>query len=162
MVILENISANTQRSKQQKYKLLLNQVRNIVSQEEDLTANLANVASLIHHTMDFDWTGFYMVNDDELVLGPFQGPPAVSRISIGQGVCGDAFAKECITLVDDVEQFPGYVPCSEMDKSEISLPAFHKGEVTLIFNANSQKAKNFDLVDKRYLEELMRVLEEIF
>jgi GAF domain-containing protein len=161
MVILENVKTPSHQSKQQKYQLLLKKVRNIVSQEDDLTANLANVAAAVHHTLGFDWTGFYLVQNDELVLGPFQGPPAVSRIAMGQGVCGTALAREYTIKVDDVEQFPGYVPCCEMDKSEISLPAFHKGEVALIFNVNSHKMKNFDETDKRYLEELMRLLEEI-
>lgn len=161
MVILENVKTSTHQSKQQHYKLLLNQTRNIISQEDDLTANLANVAAILHHSMKFDWTGFYLVQNDELVLGPFQGPPAVSRIPIGKGVCGTALARECTVKVDDVEQFPGYVPCCELDKSEISLPAFHKGDVAIILNINSHKMKNFDETDKRYLEELMRLLEEI-
>lgn len=161
MVILENVTAPTHQTKQQNYKMLLQQVRNLVSQEDDLTANLANVAALVHHMMGFDWTGFYMVQEDELLLGPFQGPPAVTRIPIGKGVCGTALARECTIKVDDVEQFSGYVPCCDMDKSEISLPAFHKGEVALIFNINSHKMKNFDETDRRYLEQLMHLLEEI-
>lgn len=161
MVILENVTTPTNQSKQQRYQFLLQQIRTIVSQEDDLTANLANIAAVVHHTMNFDWTGFYLVQQDELVLGPFQGPPAVSRIAIGNGVCGTALARECTIKVDDVEQFSGYVPCCELDKSEIALPAFHKGEVAVIFNINSHKMKNFEETDKRYLEELMRLLEEI-
>jgi len=161
MVILEDVKTPSHQSKQQRYKQLLTQVRNLISHEDDLTANLANVAAALHFTMDFDWTGFYVVQNDELVLGPFQGPPAVTRISLGKGVCGTALARECTIIVDDLEQFPGYVPCSEMDKSEISLPAFHRGEVAVILNVNSHKMKNFDEMDKRYLEELMRVLEEV-
>jgi L-methionine (R)-S-oxide reductase len=161
MVILENVKTSSHLSKLQKYQSLLKKVRSIISQEDDLTANLANVAAAVHHTMGFDWTGFYLVQNDELVLGPFQGPPAISRIAMGQGVCGASLASECTIIVDDVEQFSGYVPCCEMDKSEISLPAFHKGDVALIFNVNSHKMKNFDETDKRYLEELMRLLEEI-
>jgi len=161
MVILENLMTPTKQSKQHKYQMVLQQIRKIVSHEDDLIANLANVAATVHHGLGFDWTGFYIVQENELVLGPFQGPPAVSRIPIGKGVCGTAFARECTIKVDDVEQFSGYVPCSDLDKSEISLPAFHKGEVALIFNINSHKVKNFDEVDKRYLEELMHLLEEI-
>ncbi|WKN32574.1 GAF domain-containing protein [Porifericola rhodea] len=161
MVILENVTTPTDQTKQQKYKMLFQQIRDIVSKEEDLTANLGNIAAVVHYTMEFDWTGFYKVKNGELVLGPFQGPAAVSRIALGEGVCGTAYAKECTIVVDDVEQFVGYVPCSELDKSEISLPAFHKGEVALIFNINSHKMKNFDDTDRRYLEELMHLLEEI-
>ncbi|MFP4088992.1 MAG: GAF domain-containing protein [Cyclobacteriaceae bacterium] len=161
MVILESITTPTHQSKQQKYQMLLKQIREIIGQEEDLTANLANIASAVHHMMNFDWTGFYLVKNNELVLGPFQGPPAIARIPKGKGVCGTALMKECTIKVDDVEQFLGYVPCCEMDKSEIALPAFHKGEVALIFNINSHKIKNFDDTDKQYLERLMNQLEEI-
>jgi GAF domain-containing protein len=161
MVILENVTTPTHQTKQQKYKMLLQQIRDIVSNEDDLIANFGNIAAVTHHTMGFDWTGFYLVKNGELVLGPFQGPAAVSRIALGEGVCGTALSKECTIIVDDVEQFAGYVPCSELDKSEIALPAFHKGEVALIFNINSHKMKNFDETDKRYLEELMHLLEEI-
>jgi GAF domain-containing protein len=161
MVILDSITTHAHQNKQQKYKMLLNQIREVVGQEDDLTANLANIASLVHHVMDFDWTGFYLVKNDELVLGPFQGPPAVARIAKGEGVCGTVLAQECTIRVDDVEQFSGYVPCSEMDKSEIALPAFHKGEVALVFNVNSHKIKNFDEVDKQCMERLMHLLEEI-
>ena len=163
MVILENSKRPLyqSQSKQQNYRLLLKQTRDIVSQEDDLIANLANIAALVHQTMSFDWTGFYLVKNDELVLGPFQGPPAVARISIGEGVCGTALLRECTIKVDDVEQFSGYVPCSELDKSEIALPAFHKGEVAVILNINSHKMKNFNETDKRCLEELMRLLEEV-
>ncbi len=161
MVILENVIAPTHQTKQQKYKMLLQQIREIVSNEDDFTANFGNIAAVVHHTMNFDWTGFYMVKNEELVLGPFQGPAAISRITSGKGVCGTAFAEECTIIVDDVEQFVGYVPCSPLDKSEISLPAFHKGEVALILNINSHKMKNFDDTDKQYLEQLMHLLEEI-
>lgn len=161
MVILENVTTPSNQTKEQKYKMLLQQIRDIISTEDDLIANFGNIAAVTHHTMGFDWTGFYMYKDGGLVLGPFQGPAAVSRIAPGEGVCGTALSRECTMIVDDVEQFAGYVPCSELDKSEIALPAFHKGEVALIFNINSHKMKNFDDTDKRYLEELMHLLEEI-
>lgn len=148
-------------SKQQKYSALLKQIRNIVYNEEDLTANLGNVAAILHYGMGFSWTGFYQAREDELVLGPFQGPAAVSRIKMGEGVCGEAYTQECILIVDDVEQFAGHVPVTSEDKSEIVVPAYRKGEIALLLNINSNQLRNFTEVDKRNLEQVMHLLEEV-
>lgn len=162
MVMLSNLSVPQDTdSKQQKYALLLRQIRHVVYNEEDMTANLANVAALLHHGMDFSWTGFYHARQGELVLGPFQGPAAVSRIAMDQGVCGTAFNKECTLVVDDVEQFAGHVPVTDQDRSEIVVCAYRKGEVALLLNVNSNRIKNFTEVDKQNLEEVMHLLEEV-
>lgn len=148
-------------SKQQRYTALLKQVRNIVYNEDNLTANLANTAAVLHYGMGFSWTGFYRVENNELVLGPFQGPAAISRIEMGQGVCGEAYTRECTLIVDDVEQFVGHVPVTGEDKSEIVVPAYRKGEIALLLNVNSKHLSNFTEVDKRNLEQVMHLLEEI-
>lgn len=148
-------------SKQQKYNTLLRQIRDVVYNEEDLVANLANVAAILHHGMGFSWTGFYYAREGELVLGPFQGMAAISRIAMEQGVCGMAYTKECTLVVDDVEQFAGHVPVTDEDKSEIVVPAYRKGEIALLLNINSRELRNFTEVDKRNLEQVMHLLEEI-
>lgn len=148
-------------SKQQKYALLIRQIRNVVYNEDDLLANLANVAAILHHGMGFSWTGFYHARDGELVLGPFQGLAAVSRIAMDQGVCGTAFARECTLMVDDVEQFAGHVPVTDEDRSEIVVCAYRKGEVALLLNINSNRINNFSEVDRQNLEEVMHLLEEV-
>ena len=162
MVMLDNfVIPEDVNSKQQKYNILLRQIRNVVYNEEDLIANLANVAALLHHGMGFSWTGFYHARDGELILGPFQGPAAISRITMEQGVCGMAYTRECTLIVDDVEQFIGYVPVTDEDKSEIVVPAYRKGEIALLLNINSRVLKGFTEVDKRNLEQVMHLLEEI-
>lgn len=148
-------------SKQQKYNTLLKQIRDVVYNEEDLIANLANVAAILHHGMGFSWTGFYHARDGELIVGPFQGFAAISRIGKDQGVCGMAYTRECTLIVDDVEQFAGHVPVTDEDKSEIVVPAYHKGEIALLLNVNSKELRGFNEVDKRNLEQVMHLLEEI-
>ena len=162
MVILDSfvVPQNTD-SKQQKYNSLLRQIRDVVYNEEDLVANLANVTAILQYGMKFTWTGFYHTRNEELVLGPFQGPAAISRIAMGQGVCGMAYAKECTIIVDDVEQFAGHVPVTNEDKSEIVVPAYRKGEIALLLNVNSSELRNFTNVDKKNLEQVMHLLEEI-
>ena len=162
MVILDSfVVPQSTDSKQQKYNSLLRQIRDVVYNEEDLVANLANVSAILHYGMRFSWTGFYHARNEELVLGPFQGPAAISRIAMGQGVCGVAYTKECTIIVDDVEQFAGHVPVTDEDKSEIVVPAYRKGEIALLLNVNSNQLRNFTDVDKKNLEQVMHLLEEI-
>lgn len=161
MVMLEKIAVPPSIGKQQRYNLLLTHVQKVIYGEEDLIANLGNVAAILHHGMNFSWTGFYFVKGDELVLGPFQGVAARMHIPKHEGVCGVAFAKECTLVIDDVEQFPGHIPCGEYDRSEIILPAFHKGEVALMLNINSNKFKNFTSTDQKNLQQVMHMIEEI-
>ena len=146
-------------TKEEQYKGLLPQIEALVTGEPDLTANLANIASALKYGMGFFWVGFYLVKDEELVLGPFQGPIACTRIRKGKGVCGASWEKATTILVEDVEQFPGHIACSSDSKSEIVLPAFKNGEVALILDVDSDQLADFDQTDQVYLEKLMKVVE---
>jgi GAF domain-containing protein len=142
------------------YQALLPQVEALISGEQDLVANLANIAAALREAFGFFWVGFYVVQGQELVLGPFQGPIACTRIAYGRGVCGTAWKEQKTQLVPDVEAFPGHIACSSASKSEIVVPAFHKGEVALVLDVDSDQLDDFDAVDQRYLEALMGMLEK--
>ncbi|MEL7145874.1 MAG: GAF domain-containing protein [Bacteroidota bacterium] len=148
-------------SKKEQYENLLPQIKGLVTGEEDLVANLANIASVLRYGMNFFWVGFYIVKGDELVLGPFQGPIACTRIKKGKGVCGTSWAEGKTIIVDDVEQFPGHIACSSDSKSEIVLPAFKNGEVALILDVDSDQLSDFDETDQHYLEQLMRLIDTL-
>ncbi|MHA7100153.1 GAF domain-containing protein [Roseivirga pacifica] len=154
----ELIVSNTA-TKEEKYQSLIPQIEALVTGEPDLTANLANIAAALKYGMDFFWVGFYLVKDDELVLGPFQGPIACTRIRKGKGVCGTSWEKAETVLVENVDEFPGHIACSSDSKSEIVLPAMKDGEVALILDVDSDKLSDFDETDQQYLEPLMRVVE---
>ncbi|WP_422355797.1 GAF domain-containing protein [Roseivirga pacifica] len=154
----ELIVSNTA-TKEEKYQSLIPQIEALVTGEPDLTANLANIAAALKYGMDFFWVGFYLVKDDELVLGPFQGPIACTRIRKGKGVCGTSWEKAETVLVENVDEFPGHIACSSDSKSEIVLPAMKDGEVALILDIDSDKLSDFDATDQQYLEQLMRVVE---
>ena len=146
-------------SKKEKYESLLPQIKALVEGENDLIANLSNIMSALKFGMDFFWVGIYFVKDDQLVLGPFQGPVACTRIGFGKGVCGTAWKEKRTIIVEDVDQFPGHIACSSLSKSEIVLPAFNKtGEVTLILDVDSEHLATFDETDKKYLEQLMELI----
>lgn len=149
----ENLLISTG-SKEDKYRELLPQVHALVSTETDFIANLANVAAALKQTFGFFWVGFYMVKGDELVLGPFQGPIACTRIRIGRGVCGTAWKEARTLIVPDVEQFPGHIACSSDSKSEIVVPMIKQGEVIGVLDIDSDTLDSFDTVDARYLEEI--------
>ena len=146
-------------NKSDKYALLYRQIESVVSSEKDTVANMANVASMIHHTFGFWWTGFYRVIDNELVLGPFQGPLACSRIKFGRGVCGTAWKEERTQVVPDVEKFPGHIACSSASKSEIVVPLFGAdGKVTAVLDIDSENLSTFDDTDKEWLEMIAALL----
>lgn len=146
-------------SKEEKYGLLYKQIAAIVEGESDTIANMANVAAMIHETFRFWWTGFYRVAGEELVLGPFQGPLACSRIKFGRGVCGTAWKERATQLVPDVEQFPGHIACSSASKSEIVVPLFDtEGNVTAVLDIDSEKLATFDSCDLHWLEKICRLL----
>jgi len=137
------------------YTQLLEQARALVENESDPIANMANVAALIHDTFHFWWTGFYRLVGDDLVLGPFQGPIACTRIRRGRGVCGAARERRETVVVPDVEQFPGHIACSSASRSEIVVPLFDgKGEVTGVLDIDSEHLTTFDDIDARYLEQI--------
>lgn len=149
----ENLLISTG-SKEEKYRDLLPQLHALVSTETDFIANLANVAAALKQTFGFFWVGFYIVKGDELVLGPFQGPIACTRIRIGRGVCGTAWKEVRTLIVPDVEQFPGHIACSSDSKSEIVVPMIRQGEVVGVLDIDSDALDSFDTVDARYLEEI--------
>jgi GAF domain-containing protein len=147
-------------TKEDIYQALLPQVEALISGETDLYANLANIAAALREAFGFFWVGFYLVKGPELVLGPFQGPIACTRIARGRGVCGTAWKEQKTQLVPDVEAFPGHIACSSASKSEIVVPAFHQGEVFLVLDVDSDALDDFDQIDQKYLEELMGMLEK--
>ena len=145
--------------KEEKYELLVSQIRALIEGENDVIAVMSNVAAAIHQTMGFWWTGFYRVKGEELVLGPFQGPVACMHIPYGKGVCGTAWQRAETVVVEDVEQFPGHIACSSESKSEIVVPVFDgDGKVTAVLDIDSEKLATFDDTDRRYLEEICRLL----
>lgn len=145
-------------TKQEKYEELLPQVLSVVEDEPDLIANMANVAAMIHETFGFWWTGFYRVEGEELVLGPFQGPLACTRIRKGKGVCGTAWAEARTQVVPDVDLFPGHIACSSLSRSEIVVPLFKEGTVIAVLDIDSASLATFDEVDAHYLEQIVQAL----
>ena len=145
-------------TKQERYEALLPQIKAVVEDEPDLIANMANVAAMLHETFGFWWTGFYRVEGEELVLGPFQGPMACARIKKGRGVCGTAWAEAQTQVVPDVDQFPGHIACSSASRSEIVVPIFKEGEVIAVLDIDSAQLNTFDQTDRRYLEQVVEML----
>jgi len=149
-------------TKEEKYEALLKQIESVVADESDLVANMANVASMIHETFHFWWTGFYrVISDKELVLGPFQGPLACTRIRKGRGVCGTAWAEAKTQVVPDVDLFPGHIACSSASRSEIVVPLFdEKDEVFAVLDIDSAELNTFDETDKVYLEKIADLMKK--
>ena len=144
--------------KEEKYALLYKQMASLVESESDTIANMANVAAMIHTTFSFWWTGFYRVVSEELVLGPFQGPLACSRIKYGRGVCGTAWKQQQTQVVPDVELFPGHIACSSLSRSEIVVPVWQGEEIVAVLDIDSEHLATFDDVDKEWLEKIVAVL----
>ena len=147
-------------SKEEQYLALLPQVRSLIEGEVDLVANLANVAAALKEAFDFFWVGFYLVKQDQLVLGPFQGPVACTRIRKGKGVCGTAWQEGATLLVPDVEVFPGHIACSSLSRSEIVVPLIKDGEVWGVLDIDSDLLNFFDETDRKYLEEMCGYLSK--
>jgi GAF domain-containing protein len=145
--------------KNETYRLLVKQVESLIEGENNSSGQLANAAALLHETMGWWWTGFYLVKDGELQLGPFQGPIACYRIKRGRGVCGTAWDEDRTLVVPDVEQFPGHIACSSESRSEIVVPLHDsEGNVTGVLDIDSKELATFDDVDARWLEEIARVI----
>ena len=141
------------------YQLLVKQVESLLEGENNIVGQLANAAALLHETMGWWWTGFYLVKDGELQLGPFQGPVACYRIKRGRGVCGTAWDQNRTIVVPDVEQFPGHIACSSLSRSEIVVPLHDsEGNVTGVLDIDSMELATFDDVDARWLEEIARII----
>ena len=145
-------------TKQEQYEALLPQVVALLDGEEDIVANLANVAAALKQQFNWWWVGFYMVKNNVLVVGPFQGPVACSRITKGRGVCGTAWELEKTIIVPDVELFPGHIACSSISKSEIVVPLFKDGIVMGVLDADSEFLNNFDETDQYYLQKLLSLI----
>jgi GAF domain-containing protein len=144
--------------KADKYQLLFDQIKALTEDETDTIANMANIASMIHQTFGFWWTGFYIVRDNQLVLGPFQGPVACTRIPFGKGVCGSAWKSQDTIVVPDVEEFPGHIACSSLSRSEIVVPIFDDNDVKAVLDIDSKELSTFDETDRLWLEKIVRLL----
>lgn len=157
----EELIISVSSDKKEKYKTLVGQLEGLVTGEPDLVANLSNIAAALKQTMDFFWVGFYLVKGEHLVLGPFQGPIACTRINFGRGVCGTSWKEGKTILVPNVDEFPGHIACSSASKSEIVLPAFKNNKVALVLDVDSDKLNDFDETDREALEKVMRLIEKL-
>jgi GAF domain-containing protein len=156
-----SLSIDTSVGKEEIYLQVLNQLRALVQGEEDLIANLANSCALLKEAFNWWWVGFYLVKNQELVLGPFQGPIACTRIAKGKGVCGTAWQQQKTIIVPNVHEFPGHIACSSASLSEIVLPIFGSNqEVIGVLDVDSEFLACFDEIDARYLEEVLRILSQ--
>jgi len=156
------LSINKSLSKEEKYKSLLPQISSLVEGENDLIANIANIIASLKYSLEgFFWVGVYFRKENELVLGPFQGPVACTRIRIPDGVCGKAAQAKAAIIVDDVNKFSGHIACSTDTKSEIVIPIFMGTEVSAVLDIDSDKFANFDDTDKHYLENICRLISEL-
>ena len=147
-----------QGTKEQQYQALLPQIEGLLLGEDDVIANLANVTAALKEQFGWLWVGFYLVKNDELVLGPFQGPVACTRIKKGRGVCGTSWAEATTLIVPDVEKFHGHIACSSASKSEIVLPLFVNGEVVGVLDVDSEYLNYFDVIDQQHLEKVIALL----
>ena len=158
----ETIIIDRSLSKQERYEALIPQIKSLVEDETDMIANLANICAVLKFSMDgFFWVGFYFRRGNELVLGPFQGPLACTRITIPNGVCGTAAAEKKEIIVDDVNLFPGHIACSTDSKSEIVIPVYRSDEVAAVLDVDSDSYSNFDNIDMLYLRQICKIVSEL-
>ena len=148
----EELIINTSTDKREKYESLLPQIEGLISYEDDLIANLSNIAAALKFGMNFFWVGFYIVKNDELVLGPFQGPIACTRIKPGKGVCGTSWIQNKTLIVPNVDEFPGHIACSSDSRSEIVVPIRKEGKIIGVLDVDSDQLDSFDETDQHYLE----------
>jgi GAF domain-containing protein len=145
-------------TKEQQYQSLLPQIKALISGESDMIANMGNIAAALKEQFDWLWVGFYIVKEDNLVLGPFQGPIACTRILKGKGVCGTSWQQEKTLIVPDVEKFPGHIFCSSASASEIVVPVFSNKKVMAVLDVDSKELNTFNETDQRFLEEIVQLL----
>ncbi len=155
----EDLKITHSTNKEEQYQSLLPQIKGLLDGETDLIANLANIAAALKEQFKWFWVGFYLVKNNELVLGPFQGPVACTRIAKGRGVCGTAWVKAETLIVPDVEAFPGHIACSSLSRSEIVLPLFSHGEVIGVLDVDSEELNTFDEVDAQYLQQVIQLIK---
>jgi L-methionine (R)-S-oxide reductase len=159
---MEELLIHSSATKEEKYIGLLPQIDALIGPEDDLTANLANVVAALHHTFGFWWTGFYLVKTNQLVLGPFQGPIACTRIAFGKGVCGTTWQQAQTIIVPNVDEFPGHIACSGATQSEIVIPIIVNNQVVAVLDVDSEHLDNFDATDKKYLEQVGQMVAAKF
>ena len=145
-------------SKEEQYKMLFPQIQSLIGNETDMIANMANMAAALKQTFGFFWVGFYIVRDNQLVLGPFQGPIACTRIKPGRGVCGTAWSEARTLIVPDVDKFPGHIACNSASRSEIVVPLKKNDSVYAVLDIDSDTLNSFDETDKQWLEKIGRIL----
>ena len=148
-------------TKKEKYESLLPQIKALLEGEKDFIANISNLIASLKYGMNFFWVGIYFVKNNELVLGPFQGPVACTRIVFGKGVCGTSWKEKKTIIVEDVEKFPDHIICSSESKSEIVVPCFKKGEIFAVLDIDSDRLNDFDETDKIYLEQIVKIIEQL-
>lgn len=154
----EDLTITTSTNKAEQYKSLIPQIEALLTGEPDLVANLANISAALKEQFKWLWVGFYLVKDGELVLGPFQGPVACTRIAKGKGVCGAAWEKAETVIVPDVDEFPGHIACSSASRSEIVLPVFNNNNVVGVLDVDSENLAQFDEIDAEYLKKVVALL----
>ena len=157
----EDLHITTTTDKTEQYLSLVPQIEALVAGEPDVTANLANICAALKEQFKWFWVGFYLVKNDVLVLGPFQGPVACTRIALGKGVCGQAWQQRKTLIVPDVDEFPGHIACSSLSKSEIVVPVFHNGSVAGVLDVDSEHPDQFDETDAYYLEQIVKLVNFI-
>jgi L-methionine (R)-S-oxide reductase len=157
-IMAESLCIDKSLSKEEKYHSLIPQINALIEGETDLIANMSNIASALYFGMEFFWVGFYIVKDNELVLGPFHGPIACTRIAYGKGVCGTAWEKKETLTVPDVDAFPGHIACSSDSRSEIVVCGMKNGKVEFVLDVDSALPDDFDETDKTFLEDLVSYL----
>jgi L-methionine (R)-S-oxide reductase len=159
--VAEDLNLTKGLNREEIYQELIPQIQALVSGETDLIANLANISAALKEAFHFLWVGFYLVKEGELVLGPFQGPVACTRIQKGKGVCGAAWQDQKSIIVPNVDEFPGHIACSSFSKSEIVLPLGVGGKVKLILDVDSDRLDDFSKIDEKYLNEILMLIEEV-
>jgi L-methionine (R)-S-oxide reductase len=154
----EDLNITTSTNKAEQYLSLTPQIEALLTGEPDLVANMANVCAALKEQFKWFWVGFYLVKNDELVLGPFQGPVACTRIGLGRGVCGAAWQQEKTLIVPDVDAFPGHIACTSASRSEIVVPVFNDGKVVAVLDVDSDELDQFDETDAQYLQQIVELV----
>jgi GAF domain-containing protein len=155
----EDLTILKEASKEEKYISIIPQIKALLEGENDLIANLANVCAALKEQFNWFWVGFYLIKDDELVLGPFQGPVACTRIKKGKGVCGSSWQQEKTLVVPNVDEFPGHIACASASKSEIVLPVYIDGKIIGVLDVDSEYLSHFNEVDDKYLNEIIKLID---
>lgn len=156
----EDLTITTSIDKAEQYQSLIPQIKGLITGETDQVANLANVTAALKEQFNWFWVGFYLVREDELVLGPFQGPVACTRIKRGKGVCGASWERAEVIVVPDVDEFPGHIACASASRSEIVLPVYKGTEIIGVLDVDSEHLAHFDEVDAKYLQEILELLND--